>query len=316
MGITRLEDWYAIRYSDFVANRGKSLLNLFNSSPIRFLKTIYPKHNWQTWRFSSTSWGFWKKESHHRSFLEYLLVHLSYSIPRHLYSLKMRTIHRHGGTRLVSAYYSGSPYLFISTQFPECVFYPWYFTQSPHKFWERRERRVDFLNYLSYSLRMKNLEDWYPVTMNEFCSFGGGAMLGKYYGNSPIHCLLNLLPEHDWQVWKFRNAPSWVFSDTKNWERFCEWIGEEREIETGEDWKEGKNQLYVHQHGKGFMEVFESSPISLLFAWIGVRGNEEETKKWTRFWGEEEGKGEWQFEQKFLRGTIETLVPHSTGISF
>ncbi len=50
--IQHAHDWYNVTRSQFKMHGGSGLLHHFKGSIVAALQTAYPKHAWQTWRFS------------------------------------------------------------------------------------------------------------------------------------------------------------------------------------------------------------------------------------------------------------------------
>ncbi len=46
-------DWYFVSISQVLKHGGAGLLNHHKGSIIRALRTVYPEHGWNLWRFSS-----------------------------------------------------------------------------------------------------------------------------------------------------------------------------------------------------------------------------------------------------------------------
>lgn len=49
---------------------GRGPLALYNNSPSRALKAIYPEHDWQEWRFGKVPRNFWDDLANQKKFVE------------------------------------------------------------------------------------------------------------------------------------------------------------------------------------------------------------------------------------------------------
>jgi hypothetical protein len=58
----------------------------------------------------------------------------------------------------------------------------------------------------------------------------------KYYGNSMIRALSSVYPEHDWNGWKFRKAPTSFWHSLEHRQQFFEWAAHKLQITAPEDW--------------------------------------------------------------------------------
>src|SRR4051812_40710496 len=74
-----------------------------------------------------------------------------------------------------------------------------------------QENHQDFLDTLHTQLGYKCMDDWYKVTKQDILKNGGGGFL-HYYQSSPSSALLNVYPEHNWELERFKNKPSklWI----------------------------------------------------------------------------------------------------------
>ncbi len=68
-----------------------------------------------------------------------------------------------GGGGLLALNYKSSPYLLISTIFPEYEWLPWKFNQTPNGFWNDLNNQRQYVNWKGRQLGIINLEDWYKV---------------------------------------------------------------------------------------------------------------------------------------------------------
>jgi hypothetical protein len=68
-----------------------------------------------------------------------------------------------GGTSLLH-YYNNSPYLLITSIFPEYNLLPWKFTVAPNNFWSNIDNQRKFMNWAGEQLKIKEPSDWYKIT--------------------------------------------------------------------------------------------------------------------------------------------------------
>jgi very-short-patch-repair endonuclease len=117
LGYIKEEDWYNISQNHFNLNNGGGLIaGYYNSSPIQFVKTIFPNYEWLEWKFIQTSKHYWENIDNHKKYAEWLGKELGYTEPEHWYNISGASIkNNYGGT--VINYYNGSPSQFIITIF-------------------------------------------------------------------------------------------------------------------------------------------------------------------------------------------------------
>ena len=53
------------------------LLPLYENSPMKLLTSLYPKNDWQEWKFSSLPKGYWSNLQNQLNFLSYLSKQLN-----------------------------------------------------------------------------------------------------------------------------------------------------------------------------------------------------------------------------------------------
>jgi hypothetical protein len=76
LGYHRPEDWYAVQREDFTANSGGECLKHYHGSPALAVMDLFPKHNWQEWRFRRVPSGFWHRRENRQRYLRWLIKRL------------------------------------------------------------------------------------------------------------------------------------------------------------------------------------------------------------------------------------------------
>jgi len=112
--------------------------------------------------------------------------------------------------------------------YPAHNWLPWKFTVTPPGFWNQQHNRKRFLEWLGTELKYKSLEDYYKISTDQISFHGGakchahlwqagllnfknlttGKTLVKKFNASLRHILHDGFPEHQWQWWKLKRAPS------------------------------------------------------------------------------------------------------------
>ena len=125
--------------------------------------------------------------------------------------------------------------------YPDHHWKPWKFTRVPSGWWHDVENQRSFWSDLRHELGLDTLESLYQITRTQIIQYGGqflnritffvylthqlGRGLMQLYNESPLKALQVAYPNHEWQPWRFINAP-------RNW------------------WNERKNQLDFWNHVK------------------------------------------------------------------
>jgi len=124
-------------------------------------------------------------------------------------------------------YYRGSPYLFITSLQPEHTFFPWKFTLAPMRTWKDTKMHHTFFQYLQSKLNIQRVQDWYErLTKVNVIKCGGGGLISKYYKGSLILFLKTMIPDHEWQLWKFNSVPQGFWKHIDSRVAFFEWLCE------------------------------------------------------------------------------------------
>jgi len=110
--------------------------------------------------------------------------------------------------------------------FPEHKWLPWKFTTAPNGFWDDLRNQRAFLDALKEEKGYTSMEEFYQLTGKDLVKAGGrtlpqfnritpphshhsglGIHLIQRYSRSVAATLMNVFPEHQWHVWKFKTLP-------------------------------------------------------------------------------------------------------------
>jgi hypothetical protein len=67
------------------------------SSHIKLLKSTYPDHKWEEWRFETASRNFWSDLANQKRFLDSIKPVLKINTNEDWYKVDFRTLGKHGG---------------------------------------------------------------------------------------------------------------------------------------------------------------------------------------------------------------------------
>jgi hypothetical protein len=130
----------------------------------------------------------------------------------------------------------------------------------PTNAWSSLAQRRIFFDSIKQTLQINKPEDWYKVTSKTFGKAGGRRMLENYYGGSLAVGLKAVYPDHEWQEWRFINAPRHFWNDIANQRRYITWFEQEVGIKTLEDWYKAPIEALNTKHGT-FWIVRENVPV-------------------------------------------------------
>ena len=94
LGYTELEHWYNIKGDIIIDNDGNGILQIYNNSPIQFVKAMFPEYEWLEWKFGMVSIGFWENTKNVCKFHNCSLKWCNAVIAVHHYE---QSVHTHTG---------------------------------------------------------------------------------------------------------------------------------------------------------------------------------------------------------------------------
>jgi very-short-patch-repair endonuclease len=151
LGYTKLEDWYGVTQNAIKNNCGSGILHLYNDSPIKFLKAVYPDYDWLEWKLSMVSNCFWQDINNQKLYANWLGKELGYTKLEDWYGVTQNAIRNNYGCGLLSYYFNNSPIRFLRGVYPD---YDW----KEHK----------FCKYKTEDKLYNVLITIYPTTIRQF----------------------------------------------------------------------------------------------------------------------------------------------------
>jgi hypothetical protein len=209
LNITQQEDWYSITSKQIYERGGGSLLDKYGSSPSKLIQTVYQDHQWNEYKFrrnpkgsSAKLAGYWTNLENQRNFLNSLGKKLGIKDLTDWYAITRKQICENGGASLLGMY-NNSPGRFISSIFNE---FPWdssrFRSKMPSENWEKKENRVSLIKKLTIELQIRDLEDWYRVSLGQIAEFHSNVAMFRRY---PLQELLQeAYPDFQWDDLKLK----------------------------------------------------------------------------------------------------------------
>src|SRR5690606_6973960 len=99
---------------------------------------------------------------------------------------------------------------------PDYPWKGWLFRSTSQRFWQSKQNRLDYMDWLGDKLGLKTTDDWYKVSRSHFHTNRGGGMLANYYGDSVFRALRESAPDTHWIPWGFHTVPQGFWQDQKN----------------------------------------------------------------------------------------------------
>lgn len=146
--------------------------------------------------------------------------------------------------------------------YPSHDWKPWLFQHdtTPKKFWNEKENRRHFFDWLFQKLGMESMESRYDLTVDKVHQHGGGSLLVRQYRDSVQQALADLYPEHKWLPWLFSRAPAGIWKIPEVRREYMDWLGEQLKISTKGDWYNVTMESFRLHHGAGILScVYKDS---------------------------------------------------------
>jgi hypothetical protein len=216
--LSSLEDWYRVTQPQ-VSRKIPSLLKRYNNSLSQALQAVFPEHAWDESRFMKKPNGFLRDQSNQRALLEAAGEKLGFTTLDAWYGVTKQQVKEAGLVSLLNNAYNGSLFAALRANFPDHTWLEWRFRMTPRGFWKAKVNRRRFFDWAGTqfgidSLRSsepKNMSKWYEVNRKEVFGMGAASVVVEYYNDSLPQALLDLYPEHSWDITKFRRAQTSIF---------------------------------------------------------------------------------------------------------
>jgi hypothetical protein len=223
MGVKNLQDWYSIS-SGKLPLRARSFLRAqYKSSFSAALKSAYPTHQWDIWKFLEVPRGYWDSTENRRSFTDAIGKRLGVNKMEDWYRITKLQWVSHGGKKL-SRHYAALPKALMDL-YPNHSWVPWKFDHwvVPRSYWQKAENRQNALVWLAGELAIGQASDkqaesaqekWYKLTISQIREHGLYSLLSNYYDSSFASMLREVYPQQEWLDWLFPACPKSFWNGT------------------------------------------------------------------------------------------------------
>eukprot|EP01114_Cavostelium_apophysatum_P010301 TRINITY_DN2385_c1_g1_i1.p1 TRINITY_DN2385_c1_g1~~TRINITY_DN2385_c1_g1_i1.p1 ORF type:complete len:481 (+),score=107.55 TRINITY_DN2385_c1_g1_i1:176-1618(+) len=132
------------------------------------------------------------------------------------------------------------------------------------RYWENRSNRVNLFRELaSTHFQFKQWEEWYDVDYSRLVRHGARTVLDQYYNSSVSTAVMDLLPENDWQPWRFKALRRGFWHDAKERRLFFEKLGKHLDLMSLDDYYRISKRDIIAFGGSSLLRYY-SSPMKAI----------------------------------------------------
>lgn len=205
--------------------------------------------------------GYWDRVENRRAYMKWLGKTLGFRKPADWYNISKQDFHCNYGGGLIANYYRDSPQQAVLDYLPDHPWRGWLFRSTPQGFWQSKQNRMDYMDWLGETLGLKSLDDWYHVSRSHFHTHRGGGMLANYYGDSVFRALKEYAPRKKWLPWGFQTVPQGFWQDQKNRQAYMRWMGQQCGFERVGDWYQLNRQHFIDHRGEALFATYYKGSI-------------------------------------------------------
>lgn len=286
----KMRDIYRLTHEDVKRNRGGGVAGSYwRASLIEGVKECFPQYDWKEWLFVNAPREFWKDKKNHHRYMQWLGEQLGIRSVEDWYSVSTEDFQKHAGGSFLLCYRS-SVSLAVKAFLPQYDWKEWMFEYMPKGFWDLRKNRRRYMRWLEKVLKIKNLDDWYHVSLKHFNDNYGREFIKRYH-QVPALAVIDLIPRKNWYEWQFVRVPTGFWKKVENRRRYMQWLGKRLGFKRPEDWYRLRWQDVKNHCGGGLMQEFRSCTLLLRellpqFNWDNWKRNslfnDEQITQWAK----------------------------------
>mmetsp|Transcript_29149 Transcript_29149/g.32371 ORF Transcript_29149/g.32371 Transcript_29149/m.32371 type:complete len:417 (+) Transcript_29149:158-1408(+) len=133
--------------------------------------------------------------------------------------------------------------------------------RNTHGYWDCKYNQRSLMEQVGEILRIKQLDEWYDITLENVNEHGALSMIWSRFGGSLSACLAGVFPHFKWEPLQFIIAPKRYWLNRSNQIQALERIAEDIEVKQLSDWYNvGVGRIDVQKYqAKGILRVFDHS---------------------------------------------------------
>lgn len=225
LGVKKPDDWIRVRLDDLKRVGLKSLATeCFGGSPYAIARALYPSHPFPFWKLERLPRKVFEPIEAQARFLAWLGKEKSIEKPSDWYRLSTKDFLAANGLQLLKIY-GYSKAALLEAHYPGEKFYDWLFAgKVPNGFWEEPEHRREYMRWLAERLGLREDDDWYRVSYDDFKNNHGLGLL-SYFENDKPKAIQDFLSHRALQPWRFTSGtPRGLFDEPTTVAAFGKWL--------------------------------------------------------------------------------------------
>lgn len=250
LGYKKDEDWYRVSSNDVVNNCGRGFLDYYKGSIRCALTECKPDFDWIPWLFKQTN--SWDDRRLRKKYLIWLGDRLGYKKLEDWYNVTYGDFCVNFG-RGFMGYYGNSPINALKDCFSEYNWIEWFFSTVPNNFWQNKNNRINYFNWLGQKLNYHNLDDWYNITRDILMSNHGHRVLVVCGGLEKI--LAEMFPDDEIETWRFSFISRGFWQNINNLKKYMNWLGRKLNYCRIDDWYKVANDDFVNNYGDSLLVI-------------------------------------------------------------
>ena len=256
------EEWRSLNSEIFTSFGGSTLLvSKYRGNYKKLLSEVYPNYPWGG-ESDSPSLSIQLLDIDKQiEFVKGIFDQLNLSLSDWT-QLTTSSFIEKGGKEILRHYHHSLPSL-LKSLFPSLLKHEKISPLNPLdiRYWKSIDNQSLFMSFLFHKLKLKNIDQWKEVTLDQFRSHGGSSLLAQYRNNFQS-LLTTIYPDHKWNfILKKRSANFW--DKIENQHRFMEQLFFKLSLKSLDDWMEISTKIFIRFGGKDILN-FHSNKQKLL----------------------------------------------------
>ena len=279
LSFRKVTDWYGLSQRILKENHGFGLMSRFDQSPSKLVADFFPDLDWKPWLFKQAPMDFWAINENRRDYLLWLEKQLSIAEPEDWYDVTIKDFNEnHGGTLM--QYYGNIGFEgLLDDLYPGRQWLRWRFHQTTKGFWNKKENRLQYLQWLGQELGFHDVAAWLKLRSHHFLQSHGHQIYTAFYKCDLTRPLKEMFPGQEFRSWMFPKTPGGFWRDQTNRTMYVRWLGRKLGLRSNQDWYSLRPRQFEENHGSKLVSTYgpicrlvcEAFPKRNFYPWLFTR---------------------------------------------